>query len=283
MLTLFLLGILNTYPGFAGPMHRWTDTPLALVAHLEPPTEKEAKSKGSGETPAYESVDALLDALEKAAEPVQNLSAKIRYTTEDTLLGDTTTRTGELHFRRAPATGARQFAVSFVSLQSGDTVEKVSKDYIFDGIYLVERLNDEKQFFKRQTVRTGEQIDPLSIDGPFPLPLGQKKADILKRFEAEMLEPDAEGARKGFLHIRLTARNRGQEENLDTVDLWYDPATLMPRKVIVKEKAESGDINTAELAEVTVNGPAADDALYDTKEPAREEGWFVEIAPLKDE
>jgi len=279
----FMLAILNCYPGFVGPMQRWDDAPIAMLAHLEPPAGSDAKNGGASANTAYESVDALLDALEKAAEPVHDLSAKIRYTTEDTLLGDTTTRTGALHFRRAPATGARQFAVRFVSLQSGDTVEKVSKDYIFDGIYLVERLNDEKQFFKRQTVRTGEQIDPLSIDGPFPLPLGQKKADILKRFEAAMLEPDAEGVRKGFLHIRLTARDRSAEENLDTVDLWYDPVTLMPSKVIVKEKAESGDVNTAELADVTVNGPAADDSLYDTKEPAREEGWFVEIAPLKDE
>lgn len=238
------------------------------------------KEPAEAAAPKFASAEALLEALERAAEPMQTLTARIQYTNEDPLLGDRTVRTGMLYFRKEPTTGARQFAVKFETLQSGDTKEQVSKDYIFDGIWLVERLPKEKQFFKRQTVKTGEQIDPLSIDGPFPLPIGQKKADILRRFEATLGEPESSGIRKGFIHLHLKARDQTERESIEEVDLWYDPVSLLPGKVIVRER--SGDVNVAELVQAIANGSVIDEATFDTTTPSRDEGWYVEVAPLKE-
>jgi len=58
-------------------------------------------------------------------------------------------------------------------------------------------------FQKRQVVAPGESFDPLSIDGPFPLPLGQKRETVLARFDVKLIEDDGEGMEEQFIQQRL--------------------------------------------------------------------------------
>jgi len=233
------------------------------------------------ENNTIETADDLLDALEDADANLQDFSARLKYIKEDVLTTDRQERRGTIHYQVVPESGARQFAVLFTTLQLDERKFEEQKDYIFDGRYLVERITKERQFFKREVVRPGEEYDPLSIDGPFPLPIGQKKKAILRRFDTELITPDTEGRLKGFYHLKLTARDRTDEgDELDTVNLWYDPDTLLPAKAVVADK--TGDLSIMELAKIESNTGVKPD-VFSTKLPEPRDGWMIEITNLQRE
>ena len=191
-----------------------------------------------------DSADALLDALETADADLRTLTATIRYTRMFALAGDMQVRTGDLAFatddRDMDGDTERMFSIRFNQLIVGDRVENETKDYIFDGSWLVERLPEEKLFAKRQVAAPGSDVDPLRIgEGPLPIPIGQKKSDILERFEAELVETDDGlesaslkefvNAGPGTYQLRLVPR----PESADAVDftevrLWYKRDSLLP-------------------------------------------------------
>jgi len=226
---------------------------------------------------SIETAEDLLDALEAASATLEDFSASIRYTKEQGLMGEVQVRTGTIDFQQVREGNIRKFFVHFDELRIGNAVSKESRDYIFDGRYLVERLNDEHQFIKREVVKTGQDFDPFALDGPFPLPIGQAKKAILKRFDAQLLEPETKGRLEGFPHLQLSGRNSDEADSNEAileVELWYDPATWLPLKAIITET--NGDISQVDLAKMSINtGLNAD--RFSTQTPATSEGWHITI------
>ncbi|MFG0331346.1 MAG: outer membrane lipoprotein carrier protein LolA [Phycisphaerales bacterium] len=230
-------------------------------------------------TTSIDSAEALLEALERSESDLRDLRGLVRYTTEQGLLGNVQVRTGDLFYRVDPAGETRQFAIHFKELRVDEKIESSSKDYVFDGRWLVERLNDEKQFFKREVVAPGDSFDALSLDGPFPLPIGQRKDEILKRFDARLLPPESSGRLAGHHHLELTPRDVTNElEDLEQVDLWYDSTTLLPLRAVVVEK--SGDISTVDLADLR-RDTGVDQSMFATESPDVGSGWRIEVTRLK--
>lgn len=244
---------------------------------------------GSGTPPAatqtapapITTAEQLLDAVAAADAKIETLRATIRYKAVQALLEDEQIRQGTAVLRISPDRRLKQFRVSFTKFISSRGLEEQSRDYIFDGRYLVERLNDEKQFIKREVVRPGQEIDPLAIDGPLPLPIGQAKDAILRRFTAELLEreTDEKDRLKGNLRLRLTAKDA--QDDLETVDLWYDPDTLLPGRAVMTERG--GDTIHVDLASIVINGGEANPADFSTESPPLSEGWRIDIRNLEDE
>ncbi len=246
---------------------------IALLQPETPPTGGECIALPQPIT----SADELLDRIEQETADLGTLTARIRYENEKALIGDTQVRKGTLHSRLDPETGRRQFAVHFDEKQIGVTVESIDVDYIFDGRYLVERLNDERQFNKREIACPDDpEYDPLSIDGPFPLPIGQSRADIVRRFHVEQIENTETGRLAGHYHLRLTPRSSGEDEELEQVDLWYDPETWMPSRVVVLER--SGDLNTADVVNYDPQA-TVEPEVFSTATPAGD--WRVDITTLE--
>lgn len=215
----------------------------------------------------------LLDRLESAGEQLDSLSARIQFTKEQGLLGDIQTRTGQLYFQTdSNDRTTRRFHVEFRQFIFGDERREEDRNFIFNGRWLIERINDRKQFIKRELTDEQQAIDPLSIEGPFPLPIGQMKADVLKRFDAELLEPETEGRLEGFYKLHLNALD--DDDDIDEVTLWYEPTMLVPWEVLLHES--NGDIKIVKLAKVQI-GVELDSSLFDVTEPSEEEGWTVTV------
>lgn len=230
------------------------------------------------EPPPFHSADDLLDAVAAADAKVRTLTATIRYETVQALLEDRQVRRGTAVLHISPDRRLKQFRVSFTQFISSRGLEEQSRDYIFDGRYLVERLNDERQFIKREVVRPGQEIDPLAIDGPLPLPIGQSRDSILRRFAAELLdrEADEKDRLKGHYRMRLTARNA--DDDLEIVDLWYDPATLLPGRAVITER--SGNTVHVDLAGIVINGDEVSPGDFSTASPPLSEGWRIDVRNL---
>ena len=214
----------------------------------------------------------LLDQLESADEDLKSLDADILYERVFGLEGDVQERRGKLYYVDTkartpdgkPGAGSRKFAIHVQWLKLGRQ-EPMRQDHlmIFDGEWLVEKQAGEKQIVKRQITRAGQGFDPLKVgEGPFPLPIGQKRQDILSRFDAVLLKP-TEGLVantpamqkqldkfvEGTHQIKLTPRQHDPNAELSEIRLWYreDPKLkrLLPR--LARTVTPQGDVSLVQL------------------------------------
>jgi len=242
----------------------------------------------------------LLDALEVAGKDIHVFSATLRYVKTFAIQGDTQTRDGRLIFvSRSEDMGGvggeptRRFGITFTRLIIGDRIEDAStgfeEHYIFDGQWLAEIYPREHQFIRRQVVRPGEDWDPLRIgQGPFPIPIQQKKADILAQFDAKLL-PSTDGldARnliqiaKACYQLELTTRADVDARDLRQVRIWYDKKTLLPR--IARTITRADDQAFVLLSDLKTNSEVVFEASsLSTEPPADQAGWNITQEPWQE-
>lgn len=248
----------------------------------------------------FQTVDELLDALETADRGMRTFTAGIRYTKVFAEIegGDRQTWQGMLYFDarpEAPAAGRdspgaeppptrKRFAVKFDTLIVGNRKRDETKHLIFDGEYLVEKNAAEKQFLKRRVVAKGERTDPLRIgEGPFPLPIGQRKSEILKRLSAELrpfedgLEHLTEQARARYadtVQLRLVPRAQARDaRDLQEIRIWYRKSDLLPR--LARTKSAEGSTAEVLLINQSVNGTIGAE-VFNT-DPPTDPGWEVDV------
>lgn len=259
--------------------------------------------------PAIKDASDLLDALETADRDLRTLQAGLAWEKIFEIQGDQQTRLGSLYFRTTPparkAEGdaseaeppARAFEIRFDKLVIGDRIEDRSESYVFDGQWLVERQPEQKLMIKRQVAPPGERFDPLRVgEGQLPIPIGQKKRDILERFDAELVpvneligeDEDKELAEKrtafvkGSIQIRLTPRAELKESSeFQEIRLWYRRADELPGKPYLPRMARAvnrqADVSLVQLINMKINEALPKDVL-DTSEP---EGWQVQVRPFR--
>ncbi|MCA9290801.1 MAG: hypothetical protein KDA25_06710, partial [Phycisphaerales bacterium] len=140
------------------------------------------------------SVDALLDALERSGRDLTGFTADVVLHKWDGVTERREIRAGRFIYDANPETKRRRFAVLFDRTVVNNRQEDDRQHYIFADGWLVEVYAARKQFIKRQIVPPGQVFDPLRLgEGPFPLPIGQAKADVLRRFEVSAIPVPSEG------------------------------------------------------------------------------------------
>lgn len=246
---------------------------------------------------AFANAEALLDALETADAGIDTLESPIVYRKFFAIQSDEQRRAGTLYFQtdrpaeQSRGIDVRRFAVSFDELTVADRREKIDQQYTFDGEWVVEKTPADRQFTKRQVVPPGEDFDPLRIgEGPFPVPIGQRKADILERFDAELRPPQdgltdpalvALAEQRGLIQLRLTPRpGTAESRDFEQIRIWYEPGgKLLPR--IARTVTPIGDESEVVLLKPVVNKPIAP-AIFSTATPPPEEGWNISISDYRE-
>lgn len=244
--------------------------------------------------PPIDHVDALLDALEDADRDIRTLSGELVYDRVMGLQGDLHRRWGRLYFESIESNPdeppARRFAVLFDTLQIGRRVEEERIDLIFNGRWLIEKdyEHDPRPLLTRREVAPpGAEFDPMRLgEGPVPLPLGQRKEDILAHFEAEMLD-----AGDGLVGDYLALVNHGAgsyqlrlvplegdeaADKFKEVRLWYEKGTMHPR--LARTRTRGGDTAFVQLGSIVVNQPLPAEAI-DPGPPG--DGWDVRTIELR--
>lgn len=245
----------------------------------------------------FRTADDLLDALERADADIATFQSDIVYDRRMTLQGDIQVRWGKLYFSapRNDANNLRTFGIHFHALAFDDAIHEEQQTWVFDGEWLVEKRPRVKQYIARQIAPPGEGVDPLRLgEGPLPIPIGQKKADILDRYEVQLVpvddgfDPDDETTR-GYLdfvreqnarQLILTPRERRDEaEQFRRIRLWYarnNEGYLLP--VLSRTLDRKGDEVFVQLYSIQVNAVLPEGVMEIEPPPnATEEGWQVQI------
>ncbi|HEX4053201.1 MAG TPA: hypothetical protein VHX86_02955 [Tepidisphaeraceae bacterium] len=219
--------------------------------------------------------DEILDALDARGKNLQDFSASVTLTDSDNSTGDSTINTGTVLLQRKGEDDAR-IRVAFTKKQLGDKIFKVDHQYTLDNGLLIERDYQAKHETRQQVLKPGQKLDLFKLgQGPFPLPLGQKREDVLKLFDVQKIDPASDDP-PATVHLQLTPKAGTQfAGQFKTIDIWVDTASAMPRRIQTVDVTGT-TTKTTDLTDVRINIGLSD---KDFTQPPLPEGWDTVEGP----
>lgn len=187
---------------------------------------------------AAPSVDQILERLEKKGDQIRDLQTRITFSKIDPILEDKQVFQGILRFKEEKPNP--HFLIQFDKFTQEGMTRDAKEWHTFDGQWYTEARERTKTIVKRQVVRPGEQVNVFRLgQGPFPLPFGQKKADIEKHFEVRVVPSQASDPPNSF-HIECTPKpGTEMEKKYGKIDFYIDKVLDLPVRVRTTEKAEN--------------------------------------------
>jgi len=244
--------------------------------------------------PSIATADALLTALETADKSLETLQCALVYDKRFSLQDDQQIRFGNLYFtsEKVPASDRRKktFAVIFDKLYFDNSERSEQLALIFDGEWLVEKREADKEWIARQIAPPDAPIDPLRLgEGPLPIPIGQPKGEILSRFDATLLPYDdgfqnavqADLAYRDYVAgcwqlLLMPKAETPDGERFQEIRLWYAPdaeGRILPKMAFTIDR--KGDESFVQLIDTKVNKPIPD-GVIDMRAPSEKDGWIVQ-------
>jgi hypothetical protein len=261
---------------------------LAGCAAAAEPAPPAAKSKPVAPAPAAppagsalsaeSSVDQILDALDARGRDLKSFTADVSLTEGDAALANEVTRRGKVVFQGRD--GKPRLRVTFNERDTGQRVFAEKVEYLLEDGWLTDRNYEKKVEVRRQVLKPGEKLDLLKLgEGPFPLPIGQKKEAVHEQFDVKKIPPSKEDP-AGSVHVELTPKAGTQlARRFDVIDVWVDPKTNMPARI---DTAQGETVRTTELTNFAPNpDPALKDADFTL--PAIDKGtWDLHEEPFSE-
>jgi len=220
----------------------------------------------------------ILDALEQTGEKYAALRAEIDYHVHMAQTDDSERRTGYVSYRKKTDKTAACFRVHFDTLQLGEGAKLAEKvDYAFDGMWLSVAKHRAKNLTRYQVAAEGETVEPLRIGkGSFPLPFGQKTADVVKCFQV-VTRPAREDEPKDADYLLMIPRpEQAGEMSFTRLEMWVDRATRLPVRVVSLDKSRN---TTTVVFTKTQTDVKFDDKEFLLPQPF---GWTVRVEPLRE-
>lgn len=253
--------------------------PVAPPASPAPPSTPSIPAAPPGD------VDRLLASVERVAATLRDFRAAVTVETTDDITGDTERRLGKVVLSQQEGVPtSRAFAVILEKFIDGTgRVDDRPVRYLYADGWLTEADFRERTLIRRQLARPGEPYDPLKPgEGPVPLPIGQRAADVRARFEPSVsgdAPPKAVGAANAaVVGLKLVPRPGMADRDLIDATVWYDAATFVPRAVDARRR---NGRTLVLLRDPVVNG-GLDDAQRSLLALAEgvTAGWRVDERPL---
>lgn len=258
----------------AGPSNPAATAPAAAgPSTLAAPATKAAAPAGD----AANTIDATLDRLDRLGKSLKDFSADVTLTETDQTSGAEVTRNGRVLYQ-ALGEGDARIHVTFLTRTEDDRRYDEKIEYVLkDGIF-TDRNYDTKTEVRRQVLKPGEKANLLKLgDGPFPLPIGQDKADVHRLFEVTRIPPAADEP-KDSIHLRLVPKpDTRLKDKFATIDVWVDNQTSFPTRIDAVDSNHTSQQQTV-LKNVKTN-TGLKDADFDLP-PVQ--GWNVRTEELKD-
>ena len=248
-------------------------------------------------------VEKILDAMEEQGRTMKDFTASATMEKFEALTDEREVRRGRVVVL-GPTGKDREIGIVFDELI--DSTGRGSTDarrFVFRGGWMSEFDPTKKQVIRRQLAPEGESFDPLRVgEGPFPVPLGQPKKDVVREFIVTMgtlpdapffrslaTVPPAAGSagaagvtvsatESPLVILRLVPRV-GTKMARDTaaMSIILDRTSLIPRGVEVE--AVNGDKTRVLLRDGRLN-VGLDDAARAILSPPSTDGWKIDTRPL---
>jgi hypothetical protein len=211
-----------------------------------PPAPDRAKIAAAPKADIDPTIDKILSRLEERE--VRDLAADVKWTMQYAAdePEDAQTKLGTIAYLREKP--AARFLIDFKRKVVGGRADKLDEKYLFDGVWYVEVKPEGKSVFKKQVRRASDPVDPFRLgEGPFPVPFGQRKDDILREFEVT-LAPPAKNDPENTDHLRLKPLEHSRFVDLYRyIDFWIareGPESGLPIQVRTEKLDGTGKPDT---------------------------------------
>lgn len=225
---------------------------LASPLFAEPPATQPTDQKNDGAkaeksdraSSGDPKVDEILDKMENKGSDLNSLRCKLTYTfiTPGPIEGleDRQEKYGELYYVHGDTP---RFLVHFTRKVADNVVNREAEYYAFDGRWYIERNDRAKTVVRREIARKGEKVDLFELGkGPFPLPFGRSREEILRHFDVKRQSFNVTAEKKP-IHLRCLPRlNTDMADRYSYVDMIIDPETYLPAQVICKRSSDDSEI-----------------------------------------
>lgn len=201
------------------------------------------------------SIDQILDALDARGQGLTSFVATVSLSDADAGLGDASSRTGKVWYQAGDSPRLR---ITFDKRVANGRAVDEKVEYLLKGPDLIERTYRTKTQVTHHVLKPGEKLNLLKLgEGPFPLPIGQKKEDVHAMFEVKKV--DAKGTDPAnTVHLQLLPKAGTRfERKFKTLDVWVDMKDSMPRRIETLDRNETS-VRTTDLSEVQINARLAD-------------------------
>ncbi len=220
-------------------------------------------------------VDAILDRLEVKGRAIKGLKCKLTYRYVTVVpVESVQVKEGELLYSHGEPNS--QFLVHFNRLIADGVVQQTGEFFAFDGRWVTERNDKTKKVVRKEIVREGERMDAFKLGkGPFILPFGQRREDILRNFRVKMADFTL-GDPRGSDHLNcVPLPNTELAEKYTRVEIFVDRRLELPVR-IVTERISDGNRIEVDFKEIdTQEAPAG--SRFRVEAPA---GFEVVVEPL---
>ncbi len=220
-------------------------------------------------------VDEILDKLEVKGQAIKGLACELTYKYVTVFpVEDAQIKQGELLFARAEPNP--RFLIHFTKLIADGVIVEHGEYFLFDGEWLTERNDRGKTVTKRQIVRKGKRVNPFRLGkGPFPLPFGQKREEILRTFTVT-LEAPAAGDPENADHLHCVPLPRTElATKYSRVEMYVDKKIELPVRIVTERIKDKNRIEVDFKKIDTDEAPAM--SRFQIDEPR---GYTVTIEPL---
>ena len=207
----------------------------------------------------------ILDALNARGQGLKDFTADVSLAETDALNGETTTLVGKVWYQ-AKGVGDARMRILFDKKLFGDKVQAGAKvEYTLDKGWLIDRDYKRKVEIQRQVLKPGEKINLLKLgEGPFPLPIGQPREEVLKIFDVKKVDAKP-GDPADTVHLELVPKEGTRfAKQFKKIDTWVETKTSFPRRIQTLDKSEAGT-RTTDLTNIQVNVGLKDDAFVQEK------------------
>ncbi len=266
----------------------------AVCAVGEPEPDAGSMRIGTQVVEGFTTPEGLLDELEASDATLRTYQCLVVYDKRFELQGDQHIRRGRLYFSNEPGAdgqrATRKFAVDFDTLTLDGVVRPELQALIFDGEWMVEKREAEKQWIATRVAAPGSQIDPLRLgEGPLPIPFGQSRAAIMARFDVSLLAFDEDfdweahndqlyrDSVRGCWQLRMIPREGTSDaDRFREIRLWYTRSAsgrLLPRMAFTID--HKGDSSFVQLSGAKVDVPLPE-GVIDMREPDASLGWTTQ-------
>jgi hypothetical protein len=231
---------------------------LTVVALAAIPCRAAEQLATPGQLGPNSSLDQILDALYARGVGLKDFTGDVSVTDADTLGGAASTITGKVWFQEQ-APGDSRIRVTFDKKQVGQKPRPNFKlEYLLEEGWLIERDFVRKLEVARKVLKPGQKLNLLKLgEGPFPLPIGQSPAEVLKQFEVKKVAPAKEDP-ASTVHVQLTPKPQTRfARKFKTLDVWVDTGTNFPRRIETLDPNQTED-RTTDLTNIQVNQGLSD-------------------------
>lgn len=250
----------------------------------QPATMPAASAEASAGLSADSSVDQVLDALDRRGQNLRTLTADVRMKETDQAMGDETARSGRVWLENRPD-GTTRFHALFDRKEEGtDKDKKVTEDkieYVLDGGKLIDRNYRKTTQVTRVVLRPGEKMNLLKLgEGPFPLPIGQKKEDVHAAFEVKKMDAGKDDP-PGCVKIELVPKpDTSLARKFKWIDVCVNVQDQLPQRIETLDANETS-VRTTDLKNLKLNS-GVDDADFALPK-VNEDQWHLIDEPLQDD